>query len=601
MALNLTELKEKTSSFPDKAGVYLIKNQGQKIIYIGKAKSLKKRVRSYFTAKQQDIKTHILMERAYDIDIIVTQNEYEALILENSLIKQWNPRFNINLKDGKSYPVIRVTKEDFPRVFRTRRIIRDGSEYYGPFPAARQLDLYINLIEKLFPLRKCKGALKKKKNPCLYFHIERCLAPCCGKISKEEYNKNIENIRKLLSGKTGQLIDDLNKQMRETSEELYFEKAAKIRDQIRVISEFTEGQKIVDRIMESRDYIAFHYAENLGTFIILQMRSGAMHGKEVFHTEFYSTPKEALDHFLIQYYSETLSTPSFVFLQENMDLESISRYLRAHLKKNIQFSTVGEESDKKIIQMALENAKLDFHQNKKIRELTGALKELKTVLKMDVMPRRIEGFDVAHLSGQDTVGSMVSFLNGLPEKSSYRYYKIRSLDGDINDVKAIREVVARRYMRLLNEDRELPDLILIDGGKGQVSAAFSALKSLKISSTPLAGLAKKNEEIYLPGEKNPILLPEDNRALRILMSVRNESHRFANSFQKRLRKKRLKASLLEQVKGIGEKTKRKIIKLYGSLENIKRETPLNLAKKAGINIKVAQELIRFLNKEKKSS
>jgi len=593
--MSISEVQQKVQDFPDKPGVYLMKNATRKIIYVGKAKSIRKRVRSYFKG-MKDIKTRILMENVTDIETILTSNEYEALLLENTLIKQWKPRFNINLKDGKSYPVIRITLERFPRIFRTRRILFDGSTYFGPFPNAGQLDLYLNLIERLFPLRKCKGKLKKRSHPCLYYHIGRCSAPCCDLIDHAEYQSHVEKIKKLLSGQTDELIRELRERMNESSKNLDFERAAVHRDRIRTIEEFSESQQVMDGNTEARDYIGYAGEDNLASFAILKMRAGALVGKELFRTEIYSDTEEALTQFTIQYYTKTHNPPDTLHIQASDGTESLASYLEEILGKKIAVVSMPEKSHKKILEMATLNAREDLLARNRERKHQQILEELKRTLRLKRLPRRIEGFDIAHLGGKDTVASMVSFLNGKPDKASYRHYKLRTLRGRIDDYEAMREIVARRYSRVLNENIEKPDLILVDGGKGQVSAALSVLESLGLETIPLAGLAKENEAIYLPHSGEPVILEEGSEALRILQAVRNESHRFATTFHKKLREKHLTVSLLEGVRGIGRRRSQKLIKTFGSLEEILNCSPEDLIKTVGITRDTAQDLIEFLKR-----
>ncbi len=589
-------LRSRVKDLADKPGVYLMKNRAGKIIYIGKARSIGKRVRSYFSGSK-DIKTRILMQNAADIETIITRNEYEALILENNLIKQWKPRFNINLKDGKSYPAIRITNEEFPRIFRTRRIIFDGSDYFGPFPHAAQLDYYLNLIEKLFPLRKCRGPLKKRKYPCLYYHIGRCPAPCCGNIDTDEYNLQVDRIKKLLSGQTKELRKSLAAQMESAAESRLFEQAAVLRDQINVIKEFSEGQHVMDHIRLSRDYLGYSTDDNLCSFVVLQMRNGSLVGKKQFRTEIYSDDEEALNQFIIQYYSNTQNPPSNLYLPESTEVNNLSSYLSEILDSKIRILIPQRGRHRKLIAMAEENAREDILERSKEKEYRGNLEKLKTALEIKKLPRRIEGFDIAHLSGQDSVGSMVSFFDGRPEKSSYRIFKLRTLKGKIDDYEAMREIIARRYTRVLNENLKKPDLILVDGGKGQVRAAAEILDSLGLSDIPLAGLAKVNEEIFLRQSDWPILLEEGAPALRVLQYVRNESHRFATGFHKKLRAKRLDKLMLEDIKGIGKKRSRTLLRVFGSLEEIMKSSPEDLVKQAGIPMSASGVLIRHL-KEK---
>jgi excinuclease ABC subunit C len=534
------------------------------------------------------------MERVVSIDTIISQNGFEALLLEFALIKQWKPRFNINLKDGKTYPVIRITREEYPRVFRTRWIVFDGSQYYGPFPNAGLLDRYLTLIEKVFPLRKCKGALKPRSHPCLYYHMNRCSAPCAGYIDRGEYLKIVDKIRKLLTGETEELIEELTGKMNKASDARAYEKAAAYRDQINAIREFAEGLHVMDRKDVARDYLGYAFEDNLCSFVILQTRGGSLAGKELYQTEMYSDPTDTLQEFVLQYYDKSARPPSTLYVSRSADNRRLSEYLTRTLDRPITIRTPRSAHNRKMIAMAEENAREDILDRTRNRDDLEALRQLQDALGIDRLPMRIEGFDVAHLSGKDTVASMVSFFNGKSEKSLYRHFKIRSLKGRIDDFEALRETTARRYSRVLNEDLDRPDLILVDGGKGQVGAVQSVLNSLGMENTPLIGLAKEREEIFFPTRRQSLVLEEGSVALRILQAIRDESHRFATTYHKKLRDKKVGTSILEDVKGIGPKKSRKLLSEFGSLEAIMASSIEDLKGKAGLSDTEAGALVEYL-------
>jgi excinuclease ABC subunit C len=590
------ELSEKARNLPDKPGVYIMKSSKKRIIYVGKAKSLKKRVRSYFMP-DRDIKTRMLMENAVDLEFIITRNEYEALILENNLIKQWSPRFNINLKDGKTYPVIRITNEPFPRVFRTRRIIFDGSEYYGPFPDVGTLDLYMTFIRRMFPLRHCKGALRKRQHPCLYYHIKQCSAPCCGLITESEYAKTVDGVRKLLTGKVSEIKAELDDKMRIAAADFRYEEAAVYRDQMQTLDHFTELQRVVDFSRGARDYIGFYTLNTLCTFVVLKHREGNISGREIYQTRLYSNDEDALVQFILQYYGAMSNNllPSAVFLPIQTDTDVLSSFFNEKMGKKIEVRIPAKGEHFEIVNSAIENAKQDIEVRKSGLTMSESLEELRKVLGIEKTPLRIEGFDISHLGGRHTVASMVSFENGLPDKGSYRYFKMKSLeDGRIDDYESIREAVARRYTRVINDDLSKPDLILIDGGKGQLNAALGILKALGLGEIPVLGLAKKNEEIFTPQRENPIILERTSSALRILTAVRDESHRFATGLNKRLRKKSVTRLLLEEIPGIGPKKSTMLLKRFGSIKAIISTEPAILAKSAKIKEESAVGLIEYL-------
>ncbi|MGA2477237.1 MAG: excinuclease ABC subunit UvrC [Spirochaetia bacterium] len=581
-------------AYPDSPGVYLMKDATAKIIYIGKARSLRNRIRSYF-AGEKDIKTRFLLANMADIEVILTTTEYEALILENNLIKQWKPQYNIDLKDGKTYPVIRLTAEEFPRVYRTRRMIFDGSEYFGPFPKPHQIDLYLRLIERHFPLCKYRGSQKKRAYPCLNYHMGRCAGACCGKISAEEYAKIVDGVRKLLSGKTDELLRDLREKMKAASAAQEFERAAKLRDQLLAIEEVSVEQRVMEFTEEDRDYIALAPREETLVIVVLQVREGKLLGKEVFHVAEYSPDEEALSHFISRYYAERKAVPQAVYVSRDVDAENLSAFLRELSGRQIAVKIPQRGKHTQLLAMAEANAREEAAKAVRGAEMTLALEGLMLDLGLPRLPRAIEGFDIVHLEGTDTVASMVRFTDGRPDRRLYRAFNIRSLDGKVDDFASIREAVARRYTRVLNEELEHPDLILIDGGRGQLSAALGILRSLGLSEIPVIGLAKKEEEIYLPEREETLRLDEASPSLRILEAVRNESHRFATTLNKKKRAKRLALTLLEGVPGIGQTRSRRLMEVFGSVEAILGADVDALQKKAGLPRETAAMLLARLS------
>ena len=616
--------------YPDQPGVYLMKDGQGRIIYVGKARSLRNRIRSYF-AGEKDIKTRFLLANMADIEVIITNTEYEALLLENNLIKQWKPQYNIDLKDGKTYPVIRLTAEEFPRVFRTRRMIFDGSEYFGPFPKPQQIDVYLKLIERHFPLCKHRGSQKKRAYPCLNYHMGRCAGACCGKITREEYSKIVDGVRKLLSGRSEELLRELKEKMKAASEAQEFERAAGLRDQISAIEEVSVEQRVMKFTEEDRDYIALAPCAEALVIVVLQVREGKLLGKEVFQVAESSPDEEALTHFVARYYSERKAIPDAVYVSREVDAENLSSYLQklaARQSTEAQRGTPREGAPSRqpspmetagamgarpgaarqitvkvpqrgkhmqLLGMAEVNAREEAAKAARGAEMTAALEGLKLDLDLPDLPRRIEGFDVAHLEGTDTVASLVRFTDGRPDRRLYRAFSIRSLDGKIDDFQSIREAVARRYTRVLNEELDRPDLILIDGGKGQLSAARGILASLGLESIPVVGLEKKQEEIFIPGRDEPLLLDEASPSLRILEAVRNESHRFATKINTKRRAKRLSLTLLEGIPGIGETRSRRLMETFGSVEAILGAGADDIHTKAGIPRETAAMLLARLS------
>jgi len=592
-----SELTEKLKNVPDSPGVYILKAADGKILYVGKARSLKKRIRAYFT-ESRDIKTRHLQARIGDLEVFPTGSEAEALLLENNLIKRWKPKYNINLKDGKTYPVIRLTNEDYPRVFRTRRILFDGSKYYGPFPKVSHIDLYLKIIDKLFALRKCRGKAKGKKQPCFYYSIGRCAGVCAGKITHEEYRQRVEKVKMLLAGKTDELARELRQKMRRASEQQEYEKAASFRDQLEALESLSEEQKVVDFQNEARDYLGFWSEEKRVRLTVLQLRAGKLVGRDSMLLKNYSIEEEFLPAFLGQYYGGRTGQPNILYLPKELESAHSKGVLEVYLKDltdsriAVCFPKRGKHA--RLINMATESARFRLEAEGERRR--QALKDLQRTLDLKTTPRHIEGFDIAHLSGKQTVASLVTYLDGQPQRSGYRHYHIRSLGGRIDDFEAIREVVARRYTRQLNERGKLPDLILIDGGKGQVSSAVAMLKALEIPQIPVVGLAKKHEELHLPHKAEPLILPETSEALRMLQAVRDEAHRFATTFHKRVRAARLNTSVLESIKGIGGKKSKALLRAFGSLSGIREQKPETIAKAASLSLEQARALLTYLSR-----
>jgi excinuclease ABC subunit C len=597
----LSEQAEKNARFrafvrqaPESPGVYIMRDPDGVIIYVGKAKVLRNRLLSYFSGKKE-IKTRHLVTRVASIEWVLAGSEYDALIIENNFIKEHNPKYNISLKDGKTYPSIRITNEEFPRIFRTRRIISDGSEYFGPFPSAETIDIYLELIKQLFPLRRC-AVMRERETPCMYYHIGRCPGPCAGKMSHEAYMERVGQIRKLLMGETAELLADLKSRMVSASTEFRFEEAARLRDAVRAVEQFVGRTNAQDFDPAARDYLAWHCDGDLVSFIVFTMREGRLKGRDSYISPLYDSEDEAIQTFLTTYYNLDRLPPPFVYLMKPVPTRPVLEYFRKQFGVKTRFQTPKETRHSASMNLAVQNAKEELI--KKRREIgdTQALVELRNSLGLSSLPMRIEGFDIAHLAGKHTVASLISFRNGIPDKKNYRYFRIKSLAGAIDDFASIREAVARRYTRLINEEAELPDLILVDGGAGQVSAAKGILDELGLDCD-LAGLAKKNEEIYLPDRLAPVVLPKDSHALRVLVALRDETHRFATGLSKKLRNKDLHFTILETVEGIGEIRAKKLMKAFGSLgaiavaeideivkaAKISKETALLVKDKAGLS------------------
>lgn len=591
----INNLKNLVKEFPSKPGVYIMRNSENEVIYVGKAKKLSNRVRSYFNG-DKDIKTTLLMRYVYSLEYTLTDTEYEALLLENNLIKKWSPKFNINLKDGKSYGVIAITKEEFPRVFKTRNTSSKMNYYYGPYPDTRDIYNYLEIINRLYPLRTCKGALKKREKPCLMYHIKKCDGPCIDKESSEEYNRKIQSIKKILSGNISEVVNKLTSEMMEYSNNLDFENAATTRDLINSLIKLKDKQKIVDFNSNFKDFIGIYNSGDKYTFVIMKMREGYMVDQAHYYTTFIGSMAEGLEQFLIQYYSSTTIIPETIYTPIECDFEMLEAFFKDKTNKKVELRLPIRGRNLSTVNLANENARTNFEKRIKRDGDFDGLYALKEALGLDDLPQRIEGFDIAQLDGHFTVSSLVSFYNGVPDKKNYKRFKMKSLNGQIDDFKSISEAVARRYTRVINENLERPDLIVIDGGKGQVSSAQDVLDTLGFD-VPLIGLAKKFEHVFVPGESEPIILPEGSPGLRILQAVRDETHRFATGYNKLLRKKQLKLSSLESVPGIGPKRAKKILQVFGDLDKIKESTPKEISEKGAINIELAETVYEYLKKK----
>lgn len=573
-----------------------MKDMDDNVIYVGKAKNLKRRVSSYFLPNR-DLKTTCLVEKIDHIDYIITGNEYEALVLENNLIKKYTPHYNILLKDGKSYPVIRITNEDFPRIFKTRRIIKDGSKYYGPYAKLGELNTYLDLVAKSFPLRLCSGPLSKRKEACLYYHIGRCSAPCINKISKEEYGKYIRACEDFLSGDDASLIKQVEKEMYDASKRLDFETAAKKRDILEALKGVQSNQMVQDwNDEESKDYVAIEMRSYLTTISIMQFRNGSLIGKALYRSESLGDETETLFSFIVQYYSDGESLPHEIYVSHEIDASLIERFFDENYSHRVKVLLPRDGKHYRILRLAQENATRDIEKRLKETDNTPALEILRKELSLERLPRHIEGFDIAQLSGKYTVASLIVFRDGNPSRSEYRHFSIKSLDGKIDDFESMREAVSRRYSRLLAENAELPDLLMIDGGKGQVNAVLEILEALGIADRiPVIGLAKEHEELVPPRDGETIRLPHSNEGLRVLIAVRDECHRFATSFNQRMRSKEASFSLLESIEGIGKKRSERVMKAFGSVERILSLSPEELSKGASIPLDVARRILHKLN------
>ena len=584
---------------PSSSGVYLWRNSDEDIIYVGKAKNLKNRLSSYFSGEKH-IKTRLLIENAKSIEYITTNNEYEAFLLENNLIKQHSPKYNIQLKDGKSYPVLKVTEEDFPRFYKTRLVKKDGSAYFGPFPDAGALDTFIGTLYRIYPVRHCR-TFKKRDAPCMYYHIGRCKAPCCGKIDKQSYNEFIGEIKSLLNGKDEETIAKITAEMKKAAAELRFEKAARIRDGLRALT-IMQNQNIVEDFgSEDRDYIAHFREGELVSFTVLKIRGGKLSARDNFRAVSLNEDGELLEEFVAAFYSTENLPPPHIYVSDEDDERSLSRWFSDTFNVRPTISRISaarggaarspeEKRHSAALEMARHNAQEDITRRLRERGDIPALEELRDLLSLPRLPVRIEGFDIAHIGGKFPVASLISFYNGNPDKKNYREFRLKTTDGIIDDFASMREATSRRYSRLLNENRELPDLILIDGGIGQVNAVDSVLGALGLS-IPVAGLAKRDEEIWLPHASAPIRLPRRSDALRLLQRVRDETHRFATSRNQVLRTKENTVSAFAELPHVAVRREKILIKTFSTIENLAAAQESEVAQALHVRAGVASEIL----------
>lgn len=597
-------------NIPQNPGVYIMKDKEGEVIYVGKAKNLKKRVSSYFSNNaNKDPKTKILVKHIEEIDYIVTGGEMEALILECNLIKEKKPRYNINLKDNKTYPFIKITvNEPYPRICKTRKLKRDGSRYFGPYPNVGLIYRNLKLIHQLFPIRSCDLQLpttKKNIEPCLDYFIRRCEGCCVDKTTPEEYQKYIDEVILFLSGKYKKLINHLTQKMKQASAELKFEIAGKIKDQIKAVREINEKQRVYSTEDCDVDVVGLYRNEGIISLSLLFIREGKLLGKRIFifkESEVYEdfSSERVITEALKNYYIDHEIPEQVIIPMEPLEKDLLQEYLIKTKKEKVILCIPKKDSpsQKEIewVELATQNAQFGYLEEQKRTEKELVLIELKKVLNLPSEPRRIEGFDIANTEGKESVAAMVSFFVGKADKKNYRHYKIRTVEGP-NDVGMIKEVIARRYQMLKNESLALPDLILIDGGKGQLNGAKEVLDALELL-IPVIGLAKKQEEIFFPGQKQSLKLPANSQSLRLLQEVRDEAHRFGNTFHKKLRDKKVVKSLLDEIKGIGKVRKKALFSHFKTIDDIKNASLEELFRVDKVDKSTAQKIYEFFHQKK---
>jgi len=611
-------LKDKLQTLPTRPGVYLMKDEGGEVIYVGKAINLRNRVRSYFqAAASHSLKLHRLIYHIADFDFIVTDSEIEALILECNLIKEHRPRYNIRLKDDKRYPYIKITwQEDYPRIYVTRRMERDGARYFGPFTAVWAVHQTLDMLRRLFPYLTCDREITgQDTRACLYYHIGRCAGPCIGAVSKEEYRALIKRICLFLEGRAEEIVADLQGQMNTAAEALDFERAAALRDQIRAVEWVTTQQKIALAVGKDEDVIALA-RENDDTCVqVFFIRQGKLIGREYFILDGTAEEDESeiVASFVKQFYDEAAYVPTKIILPTSIEEAAvIEAWLKSKRGNGVSLHVPKRGRDKELLQMAAENAtetlaSLRAQWMADEGRSVEALTQLQQHLGLKEAPTRIECYDISNIQGQAATGSMVVFVKGVPRKSDYRRFKIRTVEG-ANDYAMMQEVLRRRFKRAnqrisesanrqIGEEKAkrddvwtiLPDLIIVDGGKGQLNAALEILEEVGLKSeVPAIGLAKKQEEVFLPDRSEPLVLPRDSQGLYLLQRIRDEAHRFAVGYHRKLRTKKSLTSVLEEIPGIGPRRRQALLKHFGSIEAIRQASVEELAAVKGMTRKAAE-------------
>jgi excinuclease ABC subunit C len=596
----------KLRALPAKPGVYLFKDKEGKVIYVGKAANLNSRVRSYFGALSNlPFKTQRLVPKIRDFEFVVTDSEQEALILECNTIKRYTPRYNVRLKDNKTFPYLKIDiNEDWPGVYITRRIQKDGARYFGPFASAGSVRKTLRLIKKIFPFRSCSKRIEgKDKRPCLDYYICRCLGPCVGAVEKQEYHDVINQVILFLQGKQELILRELNAKMEAAAQQLQFERAALLRDQIKAIEEVIEGQRIAITLQGEKDVIGLARNERQAYVELFSIRNNKLTGQDHFIMEGTrdESPGQIMTSFVKQYYASASYVPPLILLQHPVDEPAVlSEWLGQQRGGRVKLQVPQRGAKKKLVDTVAENAAqgLELAQTKdvKVETMSSGLQELKNQLHLPKMPLRIECYDVSNIQGALAVSSMVILEEGWPKPAHYRRFRIKTVAG-ADDYAMIQETLRRRFKRGLAGTgtwATTPDLVLIDGGRGQLNAALEVRRELGLDSIPVVSLAKENEEVFVPGDPQPVRIAKDSPALHILQRARDEAHRFAISYHKKLRHKEATASALDEIPGIGPKRKKALLRKFGSIQAIK-EAPLEeLSQTKGMTSTLAQKVKEYL-------
>jgi len=608
-----TDITKILTTIPKLPGIYIMKDCRGEILYIGKAKSLKTRVRSYFQkSRHMPIRTRIFTDKVQDIKFLTTETEAEALILESNFIKKHQPRYNVLLKDDKHYPYLRLTtQERFPRLEVVRRVKKDSATYFGPYTMVKEIRETIRLIYKIFPLRQSKDRLDGTaiRRPCLNYQMGRCLAPCAGYPSEMEYNQIVQDVVLFLKGKNNELAKSLEKKMKLAANQLNYEEAGVYRDKILAVKIVLDKQKIISTSLEDQDILGYCRDHSQAMVQVLVVRNGKMVGEKIYKIKGLTDidDNEILSSFLKQHYIDEVLLPKEILLPHSIDdVLLISDWLSKKKKGSVRIEIPSRGKKKDLVRMAEENANFALRTELDKGELSlRSLDELKETLGLKYFPEVIEGFDISNISGKHAVGSVVVFKNGVAENSKYRRYKIADVKG-IDDYAMLREVINRRYRRLLREKKAIPNLILIDGGLGHLSSAEKVIRELGLlEKIDLACIAKgkfrnaiETDEILLPGEKQPIYFRENSPSRFLLQRIRDESHRFAISYHRKLRDKSSLSSPLELISGIGKKRRLLLLKSFGSLDAIRKSSMIQLQTVPGITENLAKKIIITLGSDR---
>jgi excinuclease ABC subunit C len=600
----LEALQDQVRQLPGEPGVYLFKDARGKVLYVGKAKALRDRVRSYFGAGADLApKTRALMARARDLDWIVARTEVEALVLECNLIKEYRPRYNIRLRDDKKYPYVRITTDPFPRVFATRTVVHDGSEYFGPYSDVGAMRRTLGLLQRALPTRPCTPeTLEGIDRPCLYHELKMCGAPCVGLQSRDDYLESVDGVRLVLRGRTDELVARLRSRMQAHSDRLEFEQAARVRDQIAAVERVTDRLRTVVGEAVDRDAVAMRRDGPNAAAVVLKIRGGRLLASETFYfAEREESDREVFTAFFAQYYNSTSSIPDEILMSDEVDdVELLTRWLSEKHAAAVRLVRPQKGDKHTLVRLALKNATLKLDEwviahggaHKRVPEDVVQLGE---ALGMRELPRRIECFDISNFQGGQPVASLVHFDAGQPAKSLYRHFRIRGIEAP-NDFAMMEHVVERHFRAVQAGERPLPELVMVDGGKGQLGAALRALERLGMSGrTALIGLAKRHEEIFRPGHAEPLVLARTSGALKLVQRVRNEAHRFAIGYHRRLRGKELVHSALDDIPGVGVKTRLALLRHFGSVAGVAAASAADLVAVHGVGPVTAERILSVLS------